>query len=76
MLLWATACLIVTTDEGYEWWRIYPIKGALALAAIWHAALILFEKHRLAYAVYALFDVPAFYAVYWFAMILAIRFPL
>lgn len=76
MLIWATICLMLTKQEGDSWWRTYPIMGALALAVVWHAALILTEKRRLTYVVYAVLHLPMFYALYVFAMILATRSPL
>jgi hypothetical protein len=58
-------------------WRILPFYGAVAVAVIWHAALLISLKHRSQLDwLYAIVFLPIFYYYCMLTMALAIRFPL
>jgi len=75
-LLWAAAWNLILHDENSSWYIVWPLVSFLAMALIWHVALIVFEKNRLAYFAYALVHIPVFWVAYVFAMIFATHFPL
>ena len=74
--VWAAAWHIVLRDENDSWYIVWPLVGFLAIVVMWHVALLILERHRLAYLAYAIMFVPAFYVAYAFAMIFATHFPL
>jgi hypothetical protein len=58
-------------------WRILPFYGGIAVAAIWHVALLIDGKGRsLLHWLYAIGFFPGFYLYSMMAMALAIKFPL
>jgi hypothetical protein len=75
-VLWATAWNLLLHDKKQSWYIVWPLVGFLGIAVIWHVALLVLEKDRLAYLGYALVHLPAFWVVYVFAIILATHFPL
>jgi hypothetical protein len=75
-LAWATAWYLVLRDENDSWYIVWPLVGFLAIVTIWHVALLIFEKKRIAYFAYAIVFIPVFSALYGFAMIFATHFPL
>ena len=73
---WAAAWHLVLRDESDSWYIVWPLVGFLAFAVMWHVALLIFERNRLAYLAYAIAFMPAFYILNGFAMIFATHFPL
>ena len=76
ILLWATAWHLMLLGENQSWYIIAPLIGLLVVGLAWHIALLIFEKNRLLYSVYALVHVPVLLVAYEAAMIFATRFPL
>ena len=77
LLLWAAVWNFALHEENQAWYIVWPIIALLGLTAIWHVALIIFEKgYRLPYLAYALVHMPIFWVVYVIALIYATRFPL
>jgi hypothetical protein len=76
VILWAAACNRIGMGESYEWWRGYPMYAAIALAALWHLALLVLEKHRLDYLMNAIAHFPIFLLVAFTSYIHATRAPL
>jgi hypothetical protein len=74
--LWATAWHLILRGENQSWYIIAPLMGFLVIGLAWHIALLIFEKNRLLYSVYALVDVPVLLVAYEAAVIFATRFPL
>jgi len=62
--------------ECHDLWRTLPLHGALALAVLWHLALITVEKERNFYLLYAAIHLPAFYLFWVLAYAIATKFPL
>jgi hypothetical protein len=75
-LLWATAWYLILHDENDSWYIVWPLVGSLAIVLVWHVALIIFEKNRLAYLAYAMAHIPVFLVTYELALIFATHFPL
>lgn len=77
VILWAVVSG-ATCFEGECWdlWRTLPLFGALALAVLWHVALIVSERERGFYLAYAGFHLPALWLLWGFALALATNFPL
>jgi hypothetical protein len=42
--LWPAAWNITLNEENQSWYIIWPMFGFLGLAALWHIALIIFER--------------------------------
>jgi hypothetical protein len=74
--VWAAAWCLVLRDENQSWYIVWPLVGFFAIVVIWHVALLILEKRKLAYLVYAIAFIPAFSVAYFFAMIFATHFPL
>jgi hypothetical protein len=75
-LLWATAWNLLLHDENQSWYIVWPLIGFIGIAVIWHVALLVIEKNRLAYLGYALVHLPAFFVIYVFSIIFATHFPI
>jgi hypothetical protein len=75
-LLWAIAWYLILNGEDESWYIRWPLVGFLALVLVWHVALLIFEKRRLAYLAYALAHIPVFLVTYEFSLIFATHFPL
>jgi hypothetical protein len=75
-LVWAAAWYFVLRDENDSWYIVWPLVGFFAIVVMWHVALLILERQRLAYFAYAITFIPAFYVAYGFAMIFATHFPL
>jgi hypothetical protein len=75
-IFWAMISLLTSAEENQDWWRFLPLVMMLALVIIWHFALIILERPRLGFALYALIHIPVFCLVYELATILALRAPL
>jgi hypothetical protein len=75
-LLWATAWYLILRDENDSWYIVWPLGGFLVIVLVWHVALLIFEKNRLAYLAYALGHIPVFLVTYELALIFATHFPL
>ena len=77
VILWAVisgaACF---EGECRDLWRTLPLHGALALAVLWHLALIATDRQRKFYLAYAGLHLPTFWLLWGFAMALATNFPL
>jgi len=73
---WAAAWYFVLRDENDSWYIVWPLAGFFAIAVMWHVALLILERPRLAYLAYAIAFIPAFYVTYALAMIYATHFPL
>jgi hypothetical protein len=76
LLLWAMGWNLALHEENQDWYIVWPMLGLLCIVVLWHVALLIAEKNRLAYAVYALLHIPAFYGIWVIARIYATRFPL
>jgi hypothetical protein len=75
-LVWAATWYLVLREENQSWYIAWPLIGVFVIVVIWHVALIILQKNRLAYATYAIVFVPVFYVVYGLALIFATHFPL
>jgi hypothetical protein len=75
-IAWASAWNWVLREENQSWYIVWPLVGFLAIVVIWHVALLIFEKHRLAYLAYAVTFIPAFWSLYVLGIIYATHFPL
>jgi hypothetical protein len=75
-LVWAAAWRVVLRDENDSWYIAWPLVGFLAVVVMWHVALLILERNRLAYLAYASAFIPVFFVVYGFAMMFATHFPL
>jgi hypothetical protein len=51
------------------------IARSIRRAALWHLLLIVTEKERAFYSLYALIDLPIFYLLWAFALVIALQFP-
>ena len=67
---------VVPWERVLELWRTLPLYGMLAVAVVWHLALIVFEQTRGFYVVYAAIHLPAFYLLWTLALVFATNFPL
>jgi len=76
MIVWGAACGNIGAEEAYDWWRGYPIYGALMAAAPWHVALVALEGERHHYVMYALGHLPVLAVVALVSLIHATRAPL
>jgi hypothetical protein len=75
-IAWAIAWHLILRDENQSWYVVWPLVGFLATVVIWHVALLVLEKHRIAYLAYAVGFIPAFWFLYVLAIIYATHFPL
>jgi hypothetical protein len=76
MISWAAVCFNIGSSEAYDWWRSYPIFGAVVIAALWHLFLIGMERNRFDYMAYALVHLPVFIYVAFISGVYATRAPL
>jgi hypothetical protein len=76
IILWAQACFRVGSSEAYDWWRTYPIYAAVAVAVLWHTALLMVDKDRFHYLMYAIAHLPIFVFAAFISLIYATRAPL
>ena len=76
LFLWALVWNLVLKEENQSWYIIWPMFGFIGIAVIWNAALIVTEKERAVYLIYALLYLPTFFGIWLFALIFATRFPL
>jgi hypothetical protein len=76
MMIWAAICNELGWGERHDWWRTLPMHVALAAAVLWHLLLIVTEKERRFYALYALVNLPILYLSWVLALVIATRFPL
>jgi hypothetical protein len=76
ILLWAAAWNYALDEENQSWYIMWPMFGFIGLAGLWHIALLIAEKERIAYFIYAVIHMPIFYGIWVVALILATRFPL
>ena len=73
---WTAVWCLMLRDENQSWYIVWPLIGFLAIVMIWHVALLIVERERLAYLIYAIVFIPAFSVLYFFAVIFATHFPL
>jgi len=76
VILWGEACYRIGLGEDYAWWRVYPILGALVAAGTWHLALLIVEKDRFHYSMYAVAHLPFFLFAAFTSYLRATRAPL
>jgi uncharacterized membrane protein YadS len=76
VLLWAAVWNSALSEENQSWYIMWPMFGFIGVAAIWHVALFVVEKERVAYFIYAVIHMPIFCGIWFGALILATRFPL
>ena len=76
MILWAQVCFRTGTSEAYDWWRMHPIYAAVAVVVPWHVALLLVEKDRFIYLMYAVAHIPIFVVAAFISLLRATRAPL
>jgi hypothetical protein len=76
MILWAQVCYRIGSSEAYDWWRTYPLYAAVAVAVLWHAALLIVEKDRFDYLMYAIVHLPIFVYAAFISGVYATRAPL
>jgi hypothetical protein len=74
MTAWAVICRELGSGES-DWWAQLPLHAAFAGAALWHLLLIVTEKEQAFYSLYALIDLPIFYLLWAFALVIALQFP-
>jgi len=75
-LIWAAAWNLVLRGEDDSWYIVWPLMGFLATVVMWHVALLILERNRLAYLAYAVAFIPIFFVAYVLALIFATHFPL
>lgn len=77
MLIWAVVSyLSCHRGECPDLWRTLPLYAAVAFAALWHFALVAFEKERKFYLWYAVIHFPTIYYLCFAALVVATKFPL
>ena len=76
VIVWATGWYHHRGPFDAGWYVIWPMYFFILLTVFWHAALLVFGKHRLTYLIYAIFHLPAFYYIWGWSMICATHFPL
>lgn len=62
--------------ENHDWYIVWPMYVFIAIAGIWHLALIFSQQERRMYVAYAVLHMPVFYIAWAIAVIIAERFPL
>jgi hypothetical protein len=78
LIAWAAAwdAALPHGESPALWYIVWPFFAFPGLAGLWHIALVIREKHRFAYIVYAIVFMPLLYYVCVFGIVAAIHFPL
>jgi hypothetical protein len=72
MMIWAAICRALGVEESDDLRPQLPLQAAFAVAVPWHLLLIITEKERLSYALYALVHLPILYLLWGLAMAVAL----
>jgi hypothetical protein len=75
-LLWGLAWFFISKEENPSWYIVCPMFGFLAITALWHIGLVIFEKRRLTFLAYAILHLPLFCFGWLSALVWATRAPL